>query len=117
MEKGVTERAKIVAVDNKCQITAVFTGSLTGHFLPHQFIYKGTTQQCLPTVKFPLDWRIKCSPYYWSNKTTMKAYIEKILLPYVSKKRKELNLQAEHPALVIFNKITGQGMAALQQLL
>ena len=46
----------------------------------------------------------------------MKAYVEKILLPCVSKKREELNLQSDHPALVIFDKFTGQGMDALLQL-
>ena len=39
----------------------------------------------------------------------MKAYIEKILLPYVRDKRKELKLTADCPELVIFDKFTGQG--------
>ena len=39
----------------------------------------------------------------------MKAYIEKILLPYVREKRKELKLAADYPAMVIFDKFTGQG--------
>ena len=39
----------------------------------------------------------------------MKAYIEEILIPYVSKKRKELKLPSDYPALAIFDKFTGQG--------
>lgn len=39
----------------------------------------------------------------------MKAYIEKILLPYVSEKRKELKLAGDYPALVIFDHFTGHG--------
>lgn len=41
--KEGAERVEIVGVDDKCQITVVFAGSLTGDFLPPQLIYKGTT--------------------------------------------------------------------------
>ena len=104
MAKQGAQRVEIVAVDDKRQITAVFAGSLTGDFLPPQLIYKGTTSRCLPSIDFPPDWHITCSENHWSNESTMKAYIEKILLPYVSRKRKELKLSPDYPALVIFDK-------------
>ena len=44
-------------------------------------------------------------------------YIEKILLPYVNRKREELKLKPDHPALVIFDKFTGQGTESLLELL
>ena len=47
----------------------------------------------------------------------MKAYIEKILLLYVRDKRKELKLTTDYPALVIFDKFTGQGTENLLKLL
>ena len=47
----------------------------------------------------------------------MKAYIEMILLPYVHEMRKELKLAADYPALVIFDKFTGQGTDNLLKLL
>ena len=47
----------------------------------------------------------------------MKDYIQKILLPYISKKRKELKLSPEYPALVLFDKFTGQGAQELFDLL
>ena len=87
MEKEGSKRVEIVAVDDKRQITAVFTGSLAGDFLPPQLIYKGTTKRCLPGVNFPSDWHITHSHNHWSNESTMKAYIEKILLPYIGGKR------------------------------
>ena len=40
----------------------------------------------------------------------MKAYIENILLPYI---RRELKLHPDYPALVIFDKFTGQGTESL----
>ena len=39
----------------------------------------------------------------------MKAYIKKILHPYVREKRKELKPAADYTALVIFNEFTSQG--------
>ena len=66
MEKESTKRVPIIAADDKCQITAVFAGTLVGNFLPPQLIYNGTTtsKRCLPTVKFPSDWHITCSDNY-----------------------------------------------------
>ena len=117
MDKEGSKRVEIAGVDDKRQITAVFAGSLTGDFLPPQLIYKGTTQRCFPTVQFPSGWYITCSENHWSNESTMKAYIEKILLPYVRDKREELKLAADYPALVIFDKFTGQGTENLLKLL
>lgn len=117
MEKEGSKRVEIVAVDDKRQITAVFAGSLTGDFLPPQLIYKGTTKRCLPGVNFPSDWHITQSHNHWSNESTMKAYIEKILLPYINSKRRDLKLHPDYPALVIFDKFTGQGTESLLKLL
>ena len=101
-------RVEIVGVDNKQQITAVFATSLAGDFLPPQHIYKGNTVRCLPTISFPHDSHITYSENHWSNERTMIAYIERILLPYITKIREELKLQSDYPALVIFDKFTGQ---------
>ena len=117
MEKEGSKRVEIVAVDDKRQITAVFAGSLTGDFLPPQLIYKGKTKRCLPSVSFPSDWHITCSHNHWANGETMKHYLEKILIPYVIEKRKELKLASHHPALVIFDKFTGQGTSDVLKLL
>ena len=117
MEKEGSKRVEIAGVDDKRQITAVFAGSLTGDFLPPQLIYKGTTHRCLPATKFPSEWHITCTENHWSNESTMEAYIEKILVPYVDGKRTELKLQADYPALVIFDKFTGQRTEKILKLL
>ena len=44
-------------------------------------------------------------------------YIERIILPYITKKREELKLQFDYPALVIFDKFTGQGTKTALKLL
>ena len=52
--KGSTT-VPIKGVDDKRQITATFTVSATGAFLPIQLIYQGTTKRCLPKDKFPKE--------------------------------------------------------------
>ena len=88
MEKEGAKRVKIAEVDDKRQITAVFGASLTGDFLPVQLIYKGKTPRCLPTVTFPACWQSTFSHNHWANEHTMLEYVDIILVPYISKKRR-----------------------------
>lgn len=110
--EGAT-RVEITGVDDKRQITAVFAGTLSGSFLP-QIIYKGKTQKCLPTVLFPDSWHITYTPNHWANEKTTEDYIEKILLPYVTKKQKDLGIKS---AIVIFDRFKGQCTPQILQLL
>ena len=55
-EQGA-KKVSIAGIDDKRQITAVFTVTLDGQFLPVQLIYQGSTKACLPRVKFPTDWQ------------------------------------------------------------
>ena len=41
-------------VDDKRQITAIFSISATGEFLPMQLMYSAKTKRCLPNFQFPL---------------------------------------------------------------
>ena len=118
MERKGTKRVEIAAIDYKRLITAVFVCSLTGNFLPVQLIYGGTTQRCLPkNVDFPEGWHITFSANHWSNENTMEAYIQKILLPYVTLKREQLGLEADHCALAIFDVFKGQCTEKILSLL
>ena len=65
---------------------------MAGDFLPPQVIYQGKTRKSLPTVEFPSDWHITFVENHWSNEKVMINYLEKILFPYVDKKREELKL-------------------------
>ena len=108
MEKKGAKRVEIAGVDDKRQITAVFAATAVGEFLPIQLIYQGKTPASLPAFTFPGDWSITYTPNRWANEQTTKTYIEKIILPYVSEKRRQLNLEDDHPALVIFDVFKGQ---------
>ena len=81
---------------------------MTGDFLPLQLVYQGKTTRCLPQVNFPDDWHITYSENHWCNEKTMKDYVHKVILPYIVKKRKELKLSLNHPALLIFDNFKAQ---------
>lgn len=108
MEKCGARRVAIAGITDKRQITAVFGGTLSGDFLPPQLVYQGKTKKCLPSVVFPCDWDVICSPNHWSNEQTMKSYLQKIMIPYIETKRKELGLPNNYPSLVIFDNFKAQ---------
>ena len=108
MEMKGSKRVEIVGVSDKRQITAVFCGTLAGEFLPPQLIYQGKTTACLPQHKFPSDWHVTCMPNHWSNEEKMKEYLKEIIIPYVERKRKDLQFISNHPALALFDVFKGQ---------
>ena len=108
MEKEGSKKVEIVAKDDKRQITAVFGCSMAGDFLPVQLLYQGKTTRSLPHFQFPEDWHVMSTPNHWANEDTTKLYIEKIIFPYLRKKREELRLSSEHPALLLFDNFKAQ---------
>ena len=112
-EKVIT----IAHSDDKRQITAVFAATMTGDYLPPQVIYKGKTERCHPKVDVPKGWDIWHSDNHWSNEETMKRYIEKIIVPFISQKRQSLDLPTSQPALAIFDCFRGQTTPEILSLL
>ena len=53
-----SKRVELKGQNDKCQITAVFCGSLLGEFLPIQLISGGKTERCHPKYPFPHDWLV-----------------------------------------------------------
>ena len=108
MEKQGMKRVEIKGLNDKRLITAVFAVTKDGYFLPPQIIYKGKTSRCLPLTKFPSGWDITYTKNHWANEETTIQYISNVLLPYVERKRHELHLSSEYPALVIYDKFKAQ---------
>ena len=117
MEKEGAKRVEMVAKDNKRQMTAVFAGSLSGDFLPPQLINEGNTTRCLPCFQFPPTWNVTYTANHWSNEGTVKEYIKRIILPFISKKKKELKLPDGQSALLIFDNFKAQCTSSVLTLL
>ena len=117
MEPKGPKRVELAGLNDKRQITAVFCASLAGEFLPVQLIYTGKTTACLPRFVFPDDWDVTYTPNHWNNEDKMKEYINNIIVPYVQKKRKDLKVAPNHPALAIYDEFKGQLTPAIFSLL
>ena len=111
------KRVEAVGKDNKRQITAVFGISMSGDFLPIQLVYQGKMTKCLPSFDFPPSWDITFSDNHWSNEQAMLSYFEKVIFPYLRKKKAELQLEADHPALLLFNNFKAQCTEDILKLL
>ena len=90
---------------------------MVGELLPLQVIYQEKTSACLPHYKFPEDWHETYTPNHWSNEEKMKEYLEKIIIPYINRKRKEMKVSANQPALAIFDVFKGQQTEDMAKLL
>lgn len=107
----------IANLDDKRQITGTFCVNLTGEFLPIQLIYAGTTSRCHPKTKFPDSFHITHSSNHWSNEPIVIDYLNKIIFPYLKKKRESLKLRSDAKALLIFDVFKGQTTSAVNDLL
>ena len=115
-EKG-SKRVEVFGIDDKRQITATFAASLTGSFLLIQLVYAGKTSRCHPAVEFPEGWHITHTPNHWCNEQTMITYIQIVIVPYMTEKRRQLGLDAKHTSLVILDEFKGQTTAKVLNLL
>ena len=84
----------IKGVNDKCQITATFSVTASGSFLPIQLIYSGKTKRSIPKYDFPSCFDVTFTPDHWSNCKKCVRSSEKIIFPYHTAK-KELGYPKE----------------------
>ena len=112
-----TKQIEVAGKDDKRQITAAFGASMEGDFLAVQLVYQGKTTRCLPQVEFPANWHVTYSKNHYSNEYTMKGYIHKIILLYITKKRLDVKLSPDYPALILVDNFKAQCTLSLLQTL
>jgi len=77
--------------DKRC-ITGTFGITFTNKFLTIQLIYGGKTEQSLPRFKFLEGFSTSVNPTHYSNAKESIKLIEEIIVPYLQKERKKLDL-------------------------
>ena len=107
---------EIAHLGDKRQVTATFTSSLSGVFLPMQILYAGKTDRCHPHYKMPPEFDIWHTPNHWGNIECTIRFIEQVVVPYVNAFREEKHCPNQ-AALVIFDNFTGHTSEAIQELL
>ena len=98
----------IKGVDDKRQITAAFSISMTGSFLPIQLIYEGKTRRCLPNYDFPKGFNVTYSPNHWSNTEKLVELFHKVIFPYLKKVKLSKKYSKEQMSLTIMDTFKGQ---------
>ena len=74
------------------KIMGTFTITMSGSFLPMHLIYKRRTSCCFPKgVDFPADFDVTCTTNHRRNESKPFQHLEKIVFPYVKKKKRKQN--------------------------
>ena len=97
-------------------ITATFTITLDGHFLPVQLIYGGKTSKSLPRVNFPKSFSLSANPKHYSNEQESIKVLEEIIIPYIKKESEQLGMEKDQAALLIMDVFKGQMTSPVLQV-
>ena len=74
----------IAGSTDKRMITALFSITITGEFLPIQLIYGGKTKKSIPADSFPSNFVISANEKH-SNEREALDMLENFIIPYVEK--------------------------------
>ena len=88
-------------------ITATVSITITGEFLPIQLICGGKTKKSIPAVSLQSDFVISANEKHSTQREALKMLENVIIRPYVEKQRVSLNLNFDHPALLIMDVFKG----------
>ena len=98
----------IKGIDDKRQIIATFTVSMTGKFLPIQLVYERKTPRSRPRFHFPANFNVSFSDSPWSNMEKSIELFEKVIFPYLKQAKASLKYPKEQMSLIIMDTFTGQ---------
>ena len=114
--KGV-KNVSIAGSTDKRTITATFSITMDGQFLPMQIIYGGKTSKSIPRVSFPDRLLVSANPKHYSNEEESLKMMEHIIIPYVQKQRNTLKLDAEYLAMLLMDVFKGQMTNPVKEIL
>jgi len=102
--KGV-KAVRSLGKDEKRQITGMVSSASSGSMLPLQLIFQGKTTAVVPNHVEAREavrkgWDFTNLENHWSNQTTMKRFVEKVLDPWRVEKCKELGLDSSKQKMV-----------------
>ena len=106
----------IVGAGDKKSITVTFSITLSGKFLPIQFIYRGKTSQSLPRYQFPRSFSLSINEKHFNNNESI-TLINEIIAPYFKKEGEWKGLGEQQKAFVIMDVFTGQMTSAFKEVL
>ncbi|KAF4615755.1 hypothetical protein D9613_012424 [Agrocybe pediades] len=103
-----SNQVAIVGMEEKRAFTLMVSVAANGTLLPFQAIYVGLTKASLPSaasvhyeecINAGFLFEASGTKTYWSNQSTMKSFVNRILAPYFERKKQELGLPASQKSL------------------
>ena len=94
--------------DEKRQITATYTVSMSGNCLPIQLIYEEKTPRCYDRFDVPADFNVTFSYNHWSNTKKPTELFEKVIFPYLKQAKASLKCPKEQISLIITETFKGK---------
>ena len=82
-----------------------------------QLIYEGKTERSTPRYNFPNNFSQSANPKHFSNTNKSLKLIDEIIVPHIQFERTKLQLQIDHPALLIIDVFSEQMAPAVLQKL
>ena len=70
-----------------------------------------------PICRIPEGWHVTHTPNHWCNEETMIDYIESVIVPYMTQKRRQLGLDLKHTRLLMLDEFKGQTTSQVLNLL
>ena len=107
LAKKGSKKVPIAGSNDKRTITATFSETLDGRFLPPQLIYKGKTARSIPKIVFPKGFSLSANEKHHSNTQESIKLLEEVIVPYVQEERKFF-LKDDQKALIIWDVFRGQ---------
>ena len=99
----------VKGLPDKRNIALTFVISLSGEFSPMQIIYQGKTSRSQPVgFKFPNGFAVSQNEKHYSNEAETLSLIDKVIKPFVERKKKDPKLPLTQKALLIWDVFKGQ---------
>ena len=114
--KGI-KSVSVAGSTDKRTITATFSITMDGKFLPIQIIYGGKTSKSILPVSFPDSFLVSAFENNYSNQKKSLKMLEHIIIPYVKKQLQNISLDPQYPALLIMDVFKDQMTKQVKDLL
>ena len=117
MAEKESKSVPVAKSTDKRMITATFSITFTGAFLPIQLIYGGKTSKSIPAASFSSDFVISVNEKHHSNEKNVLNMLENVNIPYIDEQRITLSPDFDHPAFLIMDIFKGQMTCPVRELL
>ena len=107
LDKKGSSHIAIVGSAYKQAIIATFGITFANSFLPMQLSTEEKPRS-IPHFRFPKGFSLSANPKHFSNTQETLKLMDEIMIPYVESECKRLQLNDDHPALVILDVFSGQ---------